>query len=312
MADEDAETAWESQAEVDLVLSETGATMDKLPRWRRDGLLPRDIDWRPQRYRGSVVRYPKGTCEQIRAITALFKEKDRAKHVGLQLWRRGFPVDEKYWRPRLQQQGRILDRVFPLLMRLVHRFDRDWHSETLYDHVAKKLKRADDVVLSRIKGRIHPQDMPTVLRVIGDVSTGDFDGFEASIAGEEHTSDETLTIRALDLTKAGSDSILGRQLNLIELLPSGLKNVSAAVIMGNFESAANAPVEEIVYARDDAMNGLAIAHHLSMDLWRRCLRASPGSLDGPQGARCFGRQHDAIDVPASAGPRRHSAVGQDS
>ena len=262
MADEDAETAWESQAEVDLVLSETGATMDKLPRWRRDGLLPRDIDWRTQRYRGSVVRYPKGTCEQIRAITALFKEKDRAKHVGLQLWRRGFPVDEKYWRPRLQQQGRILDRVFPLLMRLVHRFHRDWHSETLYDHVAKKLKRADDVVLSRIKGRIHPQDMPTVLRVIGDVSTGDFDGFEASIAGEEHTSDETLTIRALDLTKAGSDSILGRQLNLIELLPSGLKNVSAAVIMGNFESAANAPVEEIVYARDDAMNGLAIAHHL--------------------------------------------------
>jgi hypothetical protein len=43
--------------------------------------------------------------------------------------------------------------------------------------------------------------MPTVLRVIGDVGTGEFDGFEASIAGKEQTSDAAHTIRALDLTK---------------------------------------------------------------------------------------------------------------
>jgi hypothetical protein len=115
---------------------------------------------------------------------------------------------------------------------------------------------------SRIKGRIDPQGMPTVLRVIGDVGTGRFDDLEASIAGEEHTSDEALTIRALDLTRAGSDSILGKQLNLIELLPSGLKNVSAAISMGNFERVANAPAEEIARARDDAKNSVAIALHL--------------------------------------------------
>ena len=104
--------------------------------------------------------------------------------------------------------------------------------------------------------------MPTVLRVIGEVGTGEFDGFEASIAGEEQTSDEALTIRALDLTKAGADSILGKQLNLIELLPSGLKNVSAAISMGNFERVANAPAEEIAHARDDAKNGLSIGLYL--------------------------------------------------
>jgi hypothetical protein len=101
--------------------------------------------------------------------------------------------------------------------------------------------------------------MPTVLRVIGDVGTGEFDGFETSIVGEEHTSDEALTIRALDLTKAGSHSILGRRLNLIELLPSGLKDVSAAISMGNFEHVATAPAEEIAHARDDAKNSVAIA-----------------------------------------------------
>lgn len=75
MTDEAAEAAWESQTEVDAVLAETGATMNKLPRWRREGLLSKEIDWRPRAYNGSAVRYPKGTCEQIRAIVTLFKEK---------------------------------------------------------------------------------------------------------------------------------------------------------------------------------------------------------------------------------------------
>jgi hypothetical protein len=248
----------ESQAEVDAVLAETGRTMDQVRRWRREGLLP-DVVQDQQAYRGSVVLYAKGTCAQIRAASALFKQKNRFDYVGRRLWIYGFVVDEKYWRPQLQRSARLLDRAFPLLLRLVQRFDRDWESETLYDYAAKRLEPVEDVVLSRIKGRIDSQEMPTVLRVVGDVGTGEFDGFEASITGEEHTSDEALTIRALDLTKAGSDSILGKQLNLIELLPSGLRNVSAAISMGNFESVANAPAEQIARARDDAKNSLAIA-----------------------------------------------------
>jgi hypothetical protein len=147
-------------------------------------------------------------------------------------------------------------------MRLVQRFNRDWRDETLYDYAAKRLDPVDGIVLSRIKGRIDSQEMPTVLRVIGDVGTGEFDGFETSIAGEEHTSDQALTVRAFDLTKAGSDSILGKQLNLIELLPSGLNNVSAAISIGNFEGAANASGEEIARARDDAKHSVAIALNL--------------------------------------------------
>jgi hypothetical protein len=251
----------ESQAEVDAVLSATGVTIDQVRRWRREGLLP-DVVQDQQAYRGSVVLYPKGTCSQIRAAGALSKQNNRLAYVGRRLWRLGFPVDEKHWRPRLQKQGRMLDRVFPLLMRLVQRFDRDWQSETLYDYAAKRLEPADGVVLSRIKGRIDSQEMPTVLRVIGDVGTGDFDAFEALIAGEEQTSDRAFTIRAFDLINSGSHSILGQKLNLIELLPSGLKTVSAAISMGNFEHVANSPAEEIARARDDAKNSLAIALNL--------------------------------------------------
>jgi hypothetical protein len=249
---------WETQAEVDACLAETGVTKDQVVRWRREGLLP-DVVQEQTAYRGSSVIYPRGTCAQIRAASALFKQKNRVAYVGRRLWRLGFPVDEKHWRPQLQRSARLLDRAFPLLLRLVQRFDRDWESETFYDYAAKRLEPVEDVVLSRIKGRIDSQEIPTVLRVIGDVGTGEFDGFETSIAGEEHTSDEALTIRALDLTRAGSDSILGKQLNPIELLPSGLRNVSAAISMGNFVSVANAPAEQISRARDDAKNSLAIA-----------------------------------------------------
>jgi hypothetical protein len=127
---------------------------------------------------------------------------------------------------------------------------------------ARRFEPTDDIILSRIKGRTDSEQLPTVIRVIGDVATGDFDGFEALIAGEEQTSDEAFTIRAFDLSNAGSHSILGKKLNLIELLPSGLKNVSAAISMGNFERVANAPAQEIARARDDAKNSVAIALNL--------------------------------------------------
>ena len=261
MATEDAVGSdQESQAEVDAVLAETGRTMDQVKRWRHEGLLP-DVIQEQQAYRGSVVLYPKGTCAQIRAASVLFKEKNRVEYVGLRLWRQGFPVDERHWRPRLQRQGRMLDRVIPLIMGLVQRFDREEKAESLYDYAARRLEPTEDIILSRIKGRSDSESLPTVLRVIGDVGTGAFDGFEALIAGEEQTSDEAFTIRAFDLTNAGY-SILGKKLNLIELLPSGLKNVSAAISMENFEHVANAPAEEIARARDDAKNGLAIARDL--------------------------------------------------
>jgi hypothetical protein len=82
------------------------------------------------------------------------------------------------------------------------------------------------------------------------------------IAGEEQTSDKAFTIRAFDLNNAGSHSILGKRLNLIELLRSGLRNMSAAISMGNFERVANASTEEIARARDDAKNSVATALYL--------------------------------------------------
>jgi hypothetical protein len=98
-------------------------------------------------------------------------------------------------------------------------------------------------------------------------------------------------------------------------LPSGLKNVSAAISMGNFEHVARAPAEEIARARDDAKNSLAIALSLydanRWNLWRRRLRVAAGGLDRPQGARHSGRHHDPAHVPPAAGPWRHFTLRRD-
>jgi hypothetical protein len=257
---------WETQAEVDACLAETDVSKDQVVRWRREGLLPKEIEQESD-YHGSVVRYPKGTCAQIRAAADLFREKKRVAVVGLRLWRRGFSVDEKHWRPRLQKSGRMLDRILPLVMRLIDRFNRDSQSETFHDRAAREFVKTDDIILSRVKGRTSAENLPILLRVLSEVGTGEFHGFEAPRHRDEdgkvwRSADETAVIRAFDLMNAESHAILGKKLNPIELLPSGFDSVSAAMSMGNFVRVADAPAEEIARARDDARNSVAIALHL--------------------------------------------------
>ena len=127
--------------------------------------------------------------------------------------------------------------------------------------------KADDIVLSRVKGRTNAENMPILFRVLSEVATGEFRAFEAPRIRDDdgkvwRSTDETVVIGAFDLTNSESHSILGKKLNLIELLPSGLDNVSAAISMGNFKSVADAPAAEIARARDDARNSVAIALHL--------------------------------------------------
>ena len=95
-----------------------------------------------------------------------------------------------------------------------------------------------------------------------EVSRGDFVGFGHVVAGEEEMGGRATTIDALDLQPSQRDAILGRRLNLLALLPTGLENVSKAISMGHFAAIADEPAEEIAKARDDARNGLLIGLYL--------------------------------------------------
>ena len=246
---------WESQAEVDACLAETGVTKDQVVRWRREGLLP-EVGQVPDTYHGSVVLYPRGTCAQIRAAKARFEEKNRVDYVGLRLWRDGFPVDEKHWRPRLKRLGRVADRMLSILRWLESRYDRGDQSATLSERAAQR--PISNIILSRTIGRVKADDLAIFWRVLIDIGMGQFEGFEPPVAGETQTRDERATIAALDIGAAERHKILGQGLNLIEVLPSALNYTAIAFSMGSFERAAAEPEEEIAQARNDAQNALTI------------------------------------------------------
>jgi hypothetical protein len=52
--------------------------------------------------------------------------------------------------------------------------------------------------------------------------------------GDTQVSSGGLTIKALDIGNSGKHEILGKKLNLIDVLPSALNNAAIAFSMGNF------------------------------------------------------------------------------
>jgi hypothetical protein len=252
---------WETQAEVDACLAETGVSKNQVVRWRRDGLLPKEVE-QDSAYHGSVVRFPVGTCTQIRVAHQLFLRKKRTEYVGQWLWWLGYPVTDDHWRPRLEGAGRLLDRVAPMIAGRAIGSDRRDDHETFYDRAARALTSKSNIVLSRIRRRIDADRMPTVLRVFGETAAGEFDGFESANLGQEHSSDRMSVIQALDLANASKHSILGHKVNAVELLPIGLKDVAIAMSMGNFTQIAKASEADIGQARNDARHALLIGYYL--------------------------------------------------
>jgi hypothetical protein len=247
---------WETQAEIDACLAETSVTKDQVVRWRRLGLLPKGLEQDQLTYHGSVMRFPIGTCAQIKAAKALFEEKNRVNYVALRLWRRGFPVSDKHWRPRLKRLGRLGDRMLLILQRLQTRYDRDDQYGTLSERAAQR--PISNIILSRIIGRVKADDLAIVWRVLIDIGTGQFERFEPPVTGETQTRDERAIITALDIGEAERHKVLGQGLKLIKVLPSALNFAAIAFSMGSFEQAAAEPEEEIAQARNDAQNALTI------------------------------------------------------
>jgi hypothetical protein len=176
---------------------------------------------------------------------------------GLWLWRMGFRVSEHYWRPRLRRFGLWADWVLPFISRLVFRFDRNPQGETLQERAARH--PASDIILSRIKGRLGTEELASFFRVVIEIGTGEFVNFEHRAKDETRSPGEEATIKAFDFDKAESHKILSKKFNSIDVLPSALNNAAIAMSMGNFTRAADAPVEEIATARDDARNTFQIA-----------------------------------------------------
>ena len=71
----------------------------QLSRWQTQGLIPRPRQLHKRGIAGSHSVYPLHTGVQVCSLCKIathFKDQER---IGWYLWRLGWPVDEKYWKP---------------------------------------------------------------------------------------------------------------------------------------------------------------------------------------------------------------------
>jgi hypothetical protein len=240
----------------------------QLERWRGEGLLP-SVRQDPLKYHGSITYYPPGYCEQVLAVDALLKEKRKFEHVGWELWLRGFPVDEKHWRPQLLKTAKKLDRHLKFVRSLIARDENSNSDKTIFDRIARF--KVSNIILSRVYGRLQRGPLATVYRVLLGTVNGEFHCFEPNTQGETRTDDEIAagnkqrsfdeiqTIKALDLKQSDQHAILGIKLNFTDALPLMLHDLSVALRRGTFVEALKCSELEIFNARDDIRNALRIA-----------------------------------------------------
>ena len=243
----------------------------QLERWRGKGLLP-SVRQDPLDYHGSVTYYPPGYCEQVLAVDALLKEKRKFEYVGRELWFRGFPVDEKHWRPHLLKDATKLDRHLKFLKSLIARDENSNSDKTIFDRIARF--KVSNIILSRVYGRLQRGPLAIVLRVLLETANGQFDGFEPRTQGETRTDDEiatgikqrscdeTHTLYALDLNQSDKHAILGIKFKFTDALPFMLHDLSVALRRGTLVEALKCSELEIFDARDDIRNALRIASAL--------------------------------------------------
>lgn len=256
----------ETREQVQAVLGKIGASWEQLERWRAQGILP-PVDWAPQAYRGSTVRYPVGTCAQIEEIVRLLKEKKRTEYVAIRLWRAGYWVAERVWRPRLRAIAKwdlLFRRV--VRMRLAREAKDELSSDTWTDRAARRPVR--NLIISRVLGRLVGHNngrapeytgLSIFYRVMADISQGQFAGFEPA-DGNART-DKQVAEQALDLGYPDSHSILGNRMNHSEVIEDAFKNVSDAFELWSLADAARAPEAEIRAAAVDARHAFEMMTH---------------------------------------------------
>lgn len=249
---------WTTKQQLDACLKSKGIrdiSLDQLERWRGAGVLPR-VHQETLNYGGSITYYPPGTCQQIAAIHELLSEKHRLEYVGWELWWRGFPVDEKHWKPSLQKIAERGDRLLKILNWQIAGDEKYDRNKTTADRVVQS--NEDDIILSRLRGRLKAESLASVFGTLIETATGRFNGFTPPTGTENRSEHESDSIKALDLDQSEKHKVLGQKLGLVTRLTPTLRQISKALRSGALIEGLRSDTE-IAGARDDIRNALRIA-----------------------------------------------------
>ncbi|MBL0924299.1 MAG: hypothetical protein IBJ12_07515 [Sphingomonadaceae bacterium] len=166
---------WETWPEIQqtCTLANVTVSKDQLERWRLKGLLPKVTQVGKGRGAGSETRYPIGTANQTVAIVELLSVKEKFNFVGWQLWLRGFTVDERYWKPEIDNAIYQLKRT-PAYVRLMDRiYSTD--AKSVYDQIPPDAFQ--HTPLAKGLAKLTPDMQALSFGLLGEVATGRFNSF---------------------------------------------------------------------------------------------------------------------------------------
>lgn len=257
--------SWVLDEQFRAELAAIGCTvpLDRIAKWRGVGLVPRPVQpatYDPEgRVAGSTVWHPPFAARQALAVQRLLGERSLYDFAGPVLWLAGAPVDEKYWRPRLDRAGAMIVKVRRGLRLLIR--ERPDDEDTVGGRIKTPLGDLNGVFTKMAK-RIPDHQIPTGIDLLLSVASGQFEGFIVRDPDEGDLSEEALAESALDLSAPETDRVGRHRLNF-----SGLGRTFAEIAYSiDTYSLDEFSDEEIAAARDDVRNSfkLAVCFHSAM------------------------------------------------
>jgi hypothetical protein len=242
----------QDQLIAELSAADLRITRRQLERWRNAKLIP-PVKQEPLSNGGSVVWYPPGSIEHIREAGTI--RPRRFEHVGWELWWRGYPVPERYWRPVLDSTDKALRKAVRLLKPLIDPPDHDEQATAETNPFAEIPSEAlRDFPLLHILRRVLSGTVPALLRSITEVATGDHIDFAEPEDGDLAV-DENTAFTAFDFAASESLRITGKQFKFRAALGPVLRAISDRDI----DRYRLASEQEICAARDDVRRALNLA-----------------------------------------------------
>jgi hypothetical protein len=266
---------WETREDIDGEARAKGLpppSPDQLERWRGKHLLKaaRQIS----NFKGSVSEFPPGTARQAVRLMELLGVKEKLGYVGWELWWEGYDVGEEWWMPQLRESAEIADAGLKRVRRLLARWSSggsDDDEETEFDKLEREAPT--NALGWQIARRLKIGETATYLRILSEVASGKFPGFEED-AKRSDGSDYDVALRGLDLGRSGgypgdakgddakADRIFGRDLNLVSALRYVLRDMSAMLRKHSLSDVLAFPIDEVTSARDDVRTALEIGTNL--------------------------------------------------
>lgn len=191
----------------------------QIERWRRQELLPKPTQEGLGRGLGSRVWVPPESGGQAIEIFRFMAIREKRDWVGWQLWMRGYPVGERYWRPAIDDALATLRHA----QKAAKQFERRLGGTDVHAFKAGVLRLLAGTPLAAPLARIDPEMVETVVGFAAEILLGKFNRFTPE------TAEPSIILNLLGALAGEGHSIAGHSIEFRGAIETVLKDMSKAI-----------------------------------------------------------------------------------